>query len=77
VNNNKNYSITATGTVFGNIDEHGAYTFKLTNIKGTEIADPINYVIFGCKYDGAEIIPLTKDAKINWTTYSIDSTYYG
>ena len=77
VNNNKNYSITATGTVFGNIDEHGACTFKLTNIKGTEIADPINYVIFGCKYNGAEIIPLTKDAKINWTTYSIDSTYYG
>ena len=77
VNNNKNYSITATGTVFGNRDENGKYTFKLTNIKGTEIADPINYVIFGCKYDGAEIIPLTKDAKINWTTYSIDSTYYG
>ena len=77
VNNNKNYSITATGTVFGNRDEHGAYTFKLTNIKGTEIANPINYVCFYCNYDGAEIIPLTKDAKINWTTYSIDSTYYG
>lgn len=77
VNNNKNYSITATGTVFGNRDENGKYTFKLTNIKGTEIADPINYVSFECNYDGAEIIPLTKDAKINWTTYSIDSAYYG
>ena len=76
VNNNKNYSITATGTVFDE-DKYGAYTFKLTNIKGTEIADPINYVSFECNYDGAEIIPLTKDAKINWTTYSIDSTYYG
>ena len=76
VNNNKNYSITATGTVFDG-DKNGKYTFKLTNIKGTEIADPINYVSFECNYDGAEIIPLTKDAKINWTTYSIDSTYYG
>lgn len=76
VNNNQNYSITAIGKVVEITGVYKLKTLRLTNINGTKITEPVNYVSFDCNCDGAIIKPIKEDVKIDWNTFDLTADSY-